>query len=142
MRDLVDADATQPVEQIDVAPRVVADAFADRADGTPRDAHQLGDRALGGVDRQPRGLVFKRAGEARPMPCPRDRADDNAVAATRHARRAGLHERLGASEIQGSPTPPALAEVKARAASAALAAAITLTPGRPDRHDNLILIAD
>jgi hypothetical protein len=64
------------------------------------------------------------------------------VAATRHARRVGLHERLRAAEIQRAPAPTPVTEVKARAASAALATAITLTPGRPDRYDDLILIAD
>jgi len=64
------------------------------------------------------------------------------VTATRHSRRLGLQERLRRAEVQRAPTPPAVALVKARAATAALAAAISLAPGRPDRHDDLSLIAD
>jgi hypothetical protein len=76
------------------------------------------------------------------MARPRHRAHHDAVAATRHAWRLGLHKRLRAAEIQRAPAPPAVTEVKARTAPATLAAAITLTPRRPDRHDELFLIAD
>ena len=142
MTDLVDADAAQPVEQIDLAPRLVADAFADRAHAAPRDTHQLRDRRLGGVDRQPRRLILKRPREPRRMPGPRDRAHHDAVAPTRHPRRFSFQERLRAAEIQRTPAPPAVAEVKARATPATLAAAITLAPRRADRDDDLVLFAD
>ena len=48
------------------------------------------------------------------MARPRDRADDHAMAATRHPRRVGLHERQRRAEIQRAPAPPALPEVKPR----------------------------
>ena len=105
MADLVDADAVQSVEQVELAPRVIADAIADRADGAPRDTHQLRDRALRCVDRKPRRLILKRPGEPRPMPGPRNRTDDHAVTATAHPLRIGLQERQRRPEIQRAPAP-------------------------------------
>ena len=52
------------------------------------------------------------------------------VAATRHAWRVGFQKRQGAPEIQRAPASTPVTLVEARAASAALAAAITRTPGR------------
>ena len=41
MRDLVDPDATQTSQKIDLASSLVSDPFADLTDAAPRDAHQL-----------------------------------------------------------------------------------------------------
>jgi hypothetical protein len=65
MRDLIDPDPSQTVEQIDLALRLIADAFADRADRPPGDTHQLRDSGLRRVDGQPPRLVLKRPGEPR-----------------------------------------------------------------------------
>ena len=44
MADLVDPDPPQAVEQINLAHRLGSDALEDRADRSPRHAHQLRDR--------------------------------------------------------------------------------------------------
>lgn len=142
MTNLVDADSSQPVEQIDVALRLVTDAFAESADRAPRDPHQLGDRRLGCVDGQPRGLVLEGAREPRAVPGPRDCADHHAVTTTTHPRRVGLHERQRRPEIQRSPTPASVTLIEPRTAPPAHAAAISLAPDRPYRDDNLILTAN
>jgi hypothetical protein len=76
------------------------------------------------------------------MARPRDRADHDAVATTAHPRRLGLHKRPCRAEVQCPPASTALTHVKARRPSPTDAAAITLPPGRPSRHDDLSLIAD
>jgi hypothetical protein len=142
MRYLVDADPAQPVEQIGVLAGLGGAALADTADRAPRDAHQLRDRGLRGVDRQPHRLILKRLREPRAMPRPRHRAHHHAVATARDPRRVGLHERERRAEIQRPPTPAPVTEIKAWAASPTHTAPIALAPVRPDRHDQLSLIAD
>jgi hypothetical protein len=46
MRDLIDPDPPQAVEQINLAHRLGGDPLKDRPDRTPRHAHQLRDRRL------------------------------------------------------------------------------------------------
>ena len=60
IREVIDTDSLQAREQVALGGRLVGDAFADRADRAPGDAHQLRDRFLGGVDRQPAALILER----------------------------------------------------------------------------------
>jgi len=140
--DLVDPDPPQPIKQIDLAHRLGRDTLEDRADRPPRDAHQLRDRGLRRVHRQPRDLVLERPREPRAMPRPRHRAHDNTMAPARHPRRLGLHERERRAEIQRTPPPAALAEVETRRPAPAHPAAIPLSEARPDAHDHLALAAE
>ena len=118
VRDLVDPDPPQPVKQIDLARRFGAGPLQDRADRPPRHAHQLGDRRLGAVHRQPADLVLECSGEPRVVPSPRDCTDHHAMAAAGDPRRVGLDERKRRPEIQCPPAPPALAKVNSRAIGA------------------------
>ena len=71
-----------------LALRLCGDPLEDPADRPPADPHQLSDRPLRAVHRQPRALVFERPGEARPW-----RAQGTAQRrhrASRHPRRVGL----------------------------------------------------
>ena len=112
MAYLINADPPQPGEQIDLALRLIGDAFADPADRSPRDTHQLRNRGLGAVDGQPRRLVLERAREPRVVTRPRHRADHDTVATARHPRRFGLHERERRAEIQRAPAPPAVSKIE------------------------------
>jgi hypothetical protein len=142
VRDLIDPDPLQTGQQVDVALGFGGDALADAADGAPRHAHQLSDRRLGGVDGQPRSLVFERRGEPGVMTRPRDRTDHDTVTATRHPRRIGLDMGKRRPEVQRAPAPPAVAEIKPRRPSPTDPAAIPLAPARPDRrHHHLPLNA-
>ena len=142
MAYLINADPPQPGEQIDLALRLIGDAFADPADRSPRDTHQLRNRGLGAVDGQPRRLVLERAREPRVVTRPRHRADHDTVATARHPRRFGLHERERRAEIQRAPAPPAVSKIETGTAAPADTAPIMLPPPRPGRHDDLSLIAD
>jgi hypothetical protein len=98
-RDLVEPQAPQPGEQVALGLGVGHHARADPTDRAPRDPHQRGDRGLGRVDRQPRGLVLKAARELRVVARPRHRRDDHAMPFALDARRLGLHERRRHAEI-------------------------------------------
>jgi hypothetical protein len=145
MRYLVDPDPSQAVQQIAFLLGLGGDTLDDGADGPPRDTHQLGDRGLARVDRQPRHLVLEIAREARVVTRPRDRADHHPVTVTAHPRRLGSTNASvvpRSSARQRPPAPPALTEIEPRAAAPAHATAITLAPGRADRDDELSLTAN
>jgi hypothetical protein len=135
--DRVDPDPCQAVEQIDLALSLNGDPFDDRADSPPCHPHQLRDRGLGCVDRQPADLILKSASEPAVMASPRDRAHHDTVIAAAHPWRSGLHERERRPEIQRSPSPAPLTEVISRRPAPAHPAPIPLAPPRPDRHDHL-----
>ena len=139
--DLIDPDPPQPVEQIDLAHGLSGDPLEDRADRPPRDAHQLRDRGLRRVHRQPRDLVLKRAGEPRTMPRPRHRADHHTVTPVAHPRCLSLNERERRSKVKRAPAPASLAEIQPGAAAPAHTTAIPLAPPRPGRNDHLPLAA-
>jgi len=49
--DLINPDTPQAVEQIDLPAGLGSDPLEDLTDRAPRDPHQLGDGALGGIHR-------------------------------------------------------------------------------------------
>jgi len=67
--DLVDPDAAQPLQAVDVRSGLLCDAREHPADGAPGHPQQFGDRHPGSVDRQPRRGVLERAGEACAVAC-------------------------------------------------------------------------
>ena len=140
--DLVDPDPPEPVEQIDLAHRFASDALEDRPDRPPRDAHQLRDRGLRRVHRQPRDLVLERAREPGVVPSPRHRAHNDSVAPAAHPRCLSLNERERRSEVQRAPAPASLPEVETRRPAPADTTTIQLPPVRPDADDHLSLAAD
>jgi hypothetical protein len=140
--DLVDPDLPQAGEQVHLAARLLCHPLADAAHAAPADPHQLGDGAARGVHRQPGDLLLEGAGEARVVSGPGDGADDHAVLGAAHPRRVGLQVGDGRAEVQRPPAPPPLAEVEARGATAADAAAIALAMVRRDRRHYLPLIVD
>jgi hypothetical protein len=64
MREVIHADAREAGEQVTLRGLLAGDPRADRADRPPGHAHQLRDRFLGRVDRQPAQLIFKGDREA------------------------------------------------------------------------------
>jgi hypothetical protein len=59
----------------------------DRADGAPRDPHQLDHRGLGGVRHQPRDLIIERSGVAGIVTSPRHRRDRHPMVRRTHPGR-------------------------------------------------------
>jgi hypothetical protein len=55
-RDLIDPQALESREQVELGLRLGGDPLADPADRPPRDPHQLRHRRLGGLDGEPRRL--------------------------------------------------------------------------------------
>ena len=140
--DLINPDPPQPVQQIDVAARLVSDPLKDPADRPPRDAHQLRHSGLRATARQPRDLILKATREPRVMTGPRDRSHDHVMPATVDPRRVRLKETERAPQVQRPPRPTALTIVIPRAASPADPATTPLPETRPDRDDHLPLAAD
>jgi hypothetical protein len=142
MADLIDPDPAQPGEQITARAGLGGDTRADRADRAPGDPHQLGDRPLGALDRQPRRLVLKAPGKARRVPGPRHRAHDHAMLVAAHPRRVRLDVRQRGSEVKRPPPASALAEIEPRATTPTHSAAILLMPPRPRRDNHLARVAE
>jgi hypothetical protein len=143
MREVIDPDALQASEQVALRDLLGGDAFADRADRAPRDAHQLRHRLVGGVDRQPAALVLERDGEPRVMPRPRDRGHDHPMVLAVHPRRVGLQIRKRRPEVQRPPAPASLPAILPWAAPPAHAATMHLPrPGADRDHDRLQLDAN
>ena len=134
IREVVDPDSPQALEQVAVGERLVGHSLADRAHGAPGDAHQLGDSLAGRVHRQPADLVLERDREARVVPGPRHLGDDDAMLLAIHARRVGLHIGERRPEIERPPPPAPLAGIFPRAASTAYPAAVLLPRLRTNRH--------
>jgi len=139
-RDLIEPEPRESREQVASLLGLRGDALADPPDGPPRDPHQMTDRGLAGVDRQPRDRVFEAAREPGVVPGPRHRGDDYSVLYALDAGRVGLQEADRRAEIKRSPSPAPLAEVIPRAAAPAVRAATPLARARPDRdHDRVVL---
>ena len=138
-RDLVEPQACDAGQEIAALALVGHHPLADPPDCPPRDSHQLADRLLGGVDREPRDLVLKCRGEPRVVPGPRHHRDDHPVLLALNARRVGLKEAERRAEIQRAPAPATLSQVITRAAPPAMRAAVALAETRTDRnHDRAV----
>ena len=99
VRDLVDADAPQPIQPIAKGFDVGPHPGDDRPDGAPSDAHQLGHRALRTLRYQPgHGLI---EGQRVPgaVPRPRHMRHDHAVLGAADPRRVCLHEHTDRARI-------------------------------------------
>jgi hypothetical protein len=139
--DLIDPDPLQPVEQIDVAARLISDPLKDPTDRPPRNTLKLSARSLRSAARQPHDLILKRTGEPCVVPCPRDRGDHHAMPTAANPRRICLQEAQRRPQIQRSPPSPTLTRVIAATPPPADPATIPLPPTRPDAHDHLPLAA-
>ena len=133
--DLVDPDPGQVREPVEQALGVVPDPFDDRPDRPPRHPHQLSDRGLGRLRRQPRHLLVERASMASVVASPRNGCHDHAMIPALHPRRIGLHEHLDRTKVQRPPPAPARARVVRRATPRALPAPVPLPLRRPHRRD-------
>ena len=138
--DLIDPEPThaiQPITEhsVDVGP----DASDDRSDRAPRDPHQLRDRGLRALRRQPRHLLIELAGMPGAVPGPRHRGDHDPVLRAANTRRVGFQEHDRRPHVQRPPTPPAVTTVITRATPPARTAAISFSPVRP--HDDHQLAA-
>ena len=133
-RDLIHAQALEPGEQVALCLGLGGDALADPADRPPRDPHQLRDRRLARVHRQPGGLVLEAAREPGVVPGPRHRRDHHPVTLAAHARRVGFKEAQRRAEIERPPPTAPFALVIARAAPPAMWASVNLSRTRVDRH--------
>jgi hypothetical protein len=134
--DLVDPDASEPVEGVDGGSRVGHDPGSDRAHGPPRDPHQRDHRGLGGVGHQPCGLVIEGPGVPGAVTRPRHRRHDHPMIPAPHAWGVRLDEHLHRPGIQRPPPAPALAAVvTARPAPTVAAPAGRVRPGTARHHD-------
>jgi hypothetical protein len=133
--DLIDPDpgqAGEPVMQrLDVGP----DPGDDRPHRAPRDPHQLRDRGLGALGRQPGDQVVEAEGVTRAVPSPRHRLHRDPVRQTAHPGRLRLQPDRDRAQIQAPPPPRALAPVIAPAPPAA---SVRLLP-RPHTGDQHLL---
>ena len=136
--DLVDADAPQPLQAVDVLPGLLGDASDHPADGAPGHPQQLGDRHPGGMDRQPRRGVLKRPGEPGAMPRPRHRGDHHPMGRAANPGRVGLQEHPHHAKVKPTPAAPALALVIARAAALTGRTAPPAAAGRPHHSDHRV----
>jgi hypothetical protein len=138
---LVDPDLPQPVQAIDGSRPFFHDPADDPTDRSPRDAHQLGQRRLRHVNRQPGTLLLEVFREARVVPSPRHPRHHDPVPAAAHPWRLCFDERQRRSQIQGSPPPSAFALVIEAAAPTAHATASALSPPNPHpRHRRASLV--
>jgi hypothetical protein len=140
-RDLIHPDPLQPGEQVALGGLLGHHSLADPADRPPRDPHQLRDRGLGRLHRQPRDLILEAAGEVRVVPRPRDRSDEYTVALAADPGRLGLQVGERRAQIERPPPPATLTPVIARATPPTMRAAIALAGSRADRqHQRPVLL--
>src|SRR4051812_49390217 len=134
--DLVDADEHEAFEPVGV--EVIGDdALDDRADGSPADPQQPGDRREGHLLGQPRDGVLEVAGVTRARPRPWDGFEpDPAVAAPELAQLA-LDPAARRAEIEVPPALDAAPVDLQRPDLAARRAAPSAAP-QPDRHDDAL----
>jgi hypothetical protein len=141
-RDLIHSDPLQACEQVAGLGRLIGHPGADPADRAPRDPHQLRDRGLGGLDRQPRDLIFELACERGVVAGPRDGRDDHPVTLAAHSGGVGLEIRERRPEVQRPPAPTAVTEVIAGAAPPAVRTTIKLARERADRYHQRAIVGE
>lgn len=110
--ELVDPDPAQPLQPVTAPRLLVSDhPLNDPAHRQPGEPHQLADRALRALRRQPRHLLLELARKPGALPRPGHPRDHDPVAPALDPRRLRLHERLRRPDVERPPTPSALAAV-------------------------------
>jgi len=143
--DLVDPDPPQAIEPVGACSCFgpVPDPRDDRADGAPRDPHQLScgrPRCLGG---QPGHLGVEGMGVPGAVRGPRHMAHNHAVFSAAHPWSVGLEHRDRGALIQRPPTPAATPGVVTGAGPSTSATARPLPGHRPDiDHQDVAVPAD
>ena len=136
--DLVDPDAPEALEAVDPGVDVGRYPGDDRPDTSPGDAHELGDRRLGGLHGEPGDTVIEVAGVSGVVACPGDLRHRRAVGGTVDPHRRALQEAPHPTQIHSPPVPPALPLVIARRPGSTAPAP---APSRPPRahmdHDRV-----
>jgi hypothetical protein len=112
--DLVDPDSPQVGEPVMHGFHVGPDPGDDRAHGAPGDPHQLRNRALGALGRQPGDLLVEGVGVSGRVPGPRHRGHRRPVLTTADPRSIGFEDCLDRAQVQCSPPPPTLPTVRGR----------------------------
>jgi len=141
--ELVDPDPPQPLERVALPDALVGgNSFDDPPDRRPADPHQLTDRALGGVRRQPGRLLLERPSEATAVTRPGSARDHDAMAAALDPRRLPLDERLCRAEVERSPAARPLAAVIAPSPPPADTTARAITPPRTHPDNNRVVLDD
>jgi hypothetical protein len=112
--DLIDPDPSQVGEPVVHGLDVGPDPGDDRADGAPRNPHQLGDRSLGALGGQPGDLLIEGVGVAGRVPSPRHRRHRRPMIATADPGSLCLQHRLDRAQVQSPPAAPAFATVIGR----------------------------
>jgi hypothetical protein len=79
-------DALEVREDVDTLSFVGQHTSQDLADGAPRNAQELSERASVGLDGEPRDEVFEGSREARASPRPGNAGDDDPVLTANDAR--------------------------------------------------------
>jgi hypothetical protein len=136
--DLVDPDAAQPLQQVDLGGLLGRDPGTDPSDGPPRHPQQLRHRDACGVGRQPGGGVLEGAGEPGAVPGPGNRRGDHPMLAAAHPGRVGFQQCLDRAEVQRAPAAAPVALVIAWTAALAAATAASAAAGRPHQHHQRI----
>ena len=117
--DLVDADAAQPRQAVDLGVDVVLNPCDDRPNAAPGDPHELDHRRLRALNRQPGHLVVERPRVTSAVSCPRDLGRDHPVRSTAHSRNIGLEITAQLADVERSPTAATFTPVVATAPSTA-----------------------
>ncbi len=138
--DLVDPDPTQPGEAIHPHVDIGRDPRHDRPNRAPRDAHQLGDRALRGVHGQPGDLIVERAGVSGAVTRPRHLQHRRAVFRARDAWRVGLEPATQLTDVEIPPASPPFTTVIPRGPSSTPSAPLTGPLPGPHRHHDRVLV--
>jgi hypothetical protein len=117
--DLIDPEPTQTGEPIlggvDIGPH----PGDDRPDGSPGNPHQLRDRGLGALRRQPSDLLVEAAGMTRTVPGPRHRRHGDPVRDASNSRCLGLQPDRDGAQVQTPPSPSTLTVVIPRSSLSA-----------------------
>lgn len=130
--DLIDTNPPQPRQHVLPCAETVTHPGGYPAHRSPRDSHQLGDRSLVALHREPADLIIEGSGGSGIVVCPRHLHHADAMLRTSHPRRCRFDEATRRPQIQCSPAPRPLAQViQARLAAADPAA---LAPATPQTH--------
>ncbi len=130
--DLINPDPPQVGERVIELLHVTPDPGDDRPHRTPRDPHQLGDRGLRRLSRQPGNVRVEVMGMPGLMPCPRNGRDRDTMDTARHSRRVGFQIHLNRPAIKATPAPPPTARVVSRTPTVARPAAVLCRSCGPD----------